>query len=283
LKEYGFVPRKKWGQHFLVDRNILNKVVQTAEIDKEDVVLEIGPGLGVMTVALARQARKVIAVEIDPQLVEILGKKAVDSPNVEIVKGDILKIDLNQFLDREGAQIKVVANLPYQVSAPLLFRFIQSKEILSTLTLMLQKEVAERMTASLGGKEYGPLSIFIQRSWNLSIRFFVKPSAFFPPPEVESAVVHIVPKEKPLLELRDEEWFNQVVKGCFRYRRKTVINALKHSGLSLPQDLGRRIESIGIDPQRRPETLTVQEFAHLAETLNTQDHVSSAALDVPEP
>jgi 16S rRNA (adenine1518-N6/adenine1519-N6)-dimethyltransferase len=148
---------------------------------------------------------------------------------------------------------------------------------------MLQKEVAERMTASLGGKEYGPISIFIQRIWNLSIRFFVKPSAFFPPPEVESAVVHMVPKERPLPELREEEWFNQVVKGCFRYRRKTLINGLKHSGLTLPQDLEQRIESIGIDSRRRPETLTVQEFAHLAEALNTKDDVNNTASDIPGP
>ena len=267
LKEYGLIPKKKWGQHFLVDRNILNKVIRTAQVEKRDVVLEIGPGLGEMTFALARQARRVIAVEIDPKLVEILNKKVVDHPNVEVLKGDILKIDFNQFFDREGGRIKVVANLPYQISAPLLFRFIESKEVFSTLTLMLQKEVAERMVASPGRKEYGPLSIFVQLVWNLSIRFLVKPSAFFPPPEVESAVVHMVPKKKPTVELQDEEWFVQVIRGCFGYRRKTLINGLKHSGLSLPQDLERRIESIGIDPRRRPETLTIQEFAHLAEVL----------------
>jgi 16S rRNA (adenine1518-N6/adenine1519-N6)-dimethyltransferase len=267
LKEYGLIPQKKWGQHFLIDRNILNRVVRTAQVNQEDVVLEIGPGLGEMTFALALQARRVIAVEIDPKLVEILKKKAVDYPNVEVIKGDILKIDFNQFFDREGGRIKVVANLPYQISTPLLFRFTESKEVFSTLTLMLQKEIAERMVASPGGKEYGPLSIFVQLVWSLSIRFFVKPSAFFPSPEVESAVVHMVPKERPIVELRDEEWFTQVVRGCFGYRRKTLSNGLKHSGLSLPQDMERRIERIGIDPRRRPETLTIQEFARLAEAL----------------
>jgi len=267
MKQYGLIPKKKWGQHFLIDRNILNKVIRTAQVGNRDQVLEIGPGLGEMTFALARQAKSVIAVEIDSKLVEILKKKAVDYPNVEVVKGDILKIDFNQLCGREGGRIKVVANLPYQISAPLLFRFIESEEIFSTLTLMLQKEVAERMVALSGRKEYGPLSIFVQLVWDLSIHFFVKPSAFSPPPKVESAVVHMAWKKRPMFKLEDEDWFKRVVRASFGYRRKTLANALKHSGLPFLQDLERRIESIGIDPHRRPETLNIQEFVRLAEFL----------------
>jgi len=269
LAQYGVTPRKKWGQHFLVDRNILNKVIRTARVEKEDVVLEVGPGLGEMTLALARQVKRVIAVEIDPKLVAILNKKMKDYPNVEVVKGDILKVDFRQFLKREGHPIKVVANLPYQISTPLLFRFIESKEAFSTFTLMLQKEVAERMVAPPGRKEYGPLSIFIQMFSDVSIRFFIKPSAFFPPPKVESAVVHMVWKEKPMIETNDEEWFKRVVKACFGYRRKTLVNALKHSELFLPGAVELKMEAIGIDPRRRPETLTIQEFAGLAEALKS--------------
>ncbi len=269
LKAYGLSPRKKWGQHFLVDQNIVNKVIRTAQVEKEDVVLEVGPGLGEMTIALARQAKKVIAVEIDPKLVEILKKKVAGYSNVEVVREDILKVDFNPFRDQEGHPIKVVANLPYQISTPLLFRLIESREIFSTITLMLQKEVAERMVAPPGGKEYGPLSIFVQLASNLSIRFSVKPSAFFPPPKVESAVVQMIWREKPLVDLRDEEWFKKVVKGCLGYRRKTLLNALKHSGLSFPQGVEERMEKIGIDPQRRPETLTIQEFGSLAEALRS--------------
>jgi 16S rRNA (adenine1518-N6/adenine1519-N6)-dimethyltransferase len=269
LEEYGLVPRKGWGQHFLLDRNILNKVIRTAQVEKEDVVLEVGPGLGEMTLALARQVKKVIAVEIDPKLVAILNKKMKDYPNVEVVKGDILKVDFRQFLKREGHPIKVVANLPYQISTPLLFRFIESKEAFSTFTLMLQKEVAERMVAPPGRKEYGPLSIFIQMFSDVSIRFFIKPSAFFPPPKVESAVVHMVWKEKPMIETNDEEWFKRVVRACFGYRRKTLVNALKHSELFLPEPVELKMEAIGIDPRRRPETLTIQEFAGLAEALES--------------
>ena len=267
LAEYKLIPKKGLGQHFLIDRNILNKVIRTAEVEKGDVVLEVGPGLGEMTLALAQHANKVIAVEIDSKLAVILKQKARDFSNVEVVKSDILKVDFSQFLKKERHPIKVVANLPYQITTPLLFRFIESKEAFSTLTLMLQKEVAERMVASPGRKEYGPLSIFIQMFSDVSIRFFIKPSAFFPPPNVESAVVHMSFKEKPVVNLGDEEWFKKVVKGCFGYRRKTLRNALKHSGLPLPQSIETRMEKIGIDPRRRPETLTIQELVHLAEAL----------------
>ncbi len=269
LAEYGLFPRKGWGQHFLVDPNILKKVIRTAQVEKEDVVLEVGPGLGEMTLALARQVKKVIAIEIDSKLVAILEKKMKDYPNVEVVKSDILKVDFNRFLKKDGHPIKVVANLPYQISTPLLFRFIESKEVFSTLTLMLQREVAERMVASPGRKEYGPLSIFVQMVSDIAIRFFIKPSAFFPPPKVESAVIHMVWKEQPLMNLEDEKWFKSVVRGCFGYRRKTLMNGLKHSSLPLPPDMGRRIEKIGIDSQRRPETLSIQEFVRLAEALKS--------------
>jgi len=267
LEEHGLTPKKGWGQHFLIDRNILNKVVRTAHLEKEDIVLEVGPGLGEMTLALARQVKKVIAVEIDPKLVEILRKKTVDSLNVEVIKGDILKINFDQLHNQEGQQIKVVANLPYQISTPLLFRFIESRDVFSALTLMLQKEVAERMIALPGGKDYGPLSVFTQAVSNLSICFFIKPSAFFPPPKVESAVIHMVWKERPVVSLEEEEWFKKVVRGCLGYRRKRLMNALKYSDIALPPDIERRMERIGIDPQRRPGTLTLQEFARLAEVL----------------
>jgi 16S rRNA (adenine1518-N6/adenine1519-N6)-dimethyltransferase len=267
LREYGLFAKKRLGQHFLVDSKILNKVIQTAQIEKEDVILEVGPGLGEMTLALARHAKKVVAVEIDSKLAMILKQKMRDLSNVEVVERDILKMDFDPVFRREKHPIKVVANLPYQISTPLLFRFIESKEVFSTLTLMVQKEVAERMVAPPGGKEYGPLSIFIQIFLDVSIRFFIKPSAFFPPPKVESAVVHMKFKGNPVVKSEEEDWFKKVVKGCFGYRRKTLMNALKHSGLPLPPSIESRMEKIAIDPQRRSETLTIQDFVHLAEAL----------------
>ena len=267
LREYGFFPKKRLGQHFLVDPNILNKVIQTAQVGKEDVVLEVGPGLGEMTLALAHRVKRVIAVEIDQKLVAILNEKTKDYPNVEVVRSDILKLDFKHFFKKKGHPIKVVANLPYQISTPLLFRFIESKDAFSTFTLMIQKEVAERLAAHPGGKEYGPLSIFVQLFLDLSIRFFIKPSAFFPPPKVESAVVYMAWKEKPMIEKKDEEWFKRVVKSCFGYRRKTLLNALKHSELPLPESIESRVEGIGIAPRRRPETLTIEEYIRLADAL----------------
>ncbi len=267
LREYGLFPKKRLGQHFLVDLNILNKVVRTAQVGKEDVVLEVGPGLGEMTLALARLAKKVIAIEIDERLVAILKQKVENFLNVDVIRSDILKVDFNHLFKKETRPIKVVANLPYQISTPLLFRFIESKEIFSVLFLMLQKEVAERMVAPPGRKEYGPLSIFIQAFSDVSIQFIIKPSAFFPAPKVESALVHMAWKEKPMIEMRDEEWFKRLVKACFGYRRKTLINALKHSKVSLPESVELRMEKIGIDPRRRPETLTIEEFGSLAEAL----------------
>ncbi|NWF94159.1 MAG: ribosomal RNA small subunit methyltransferase A [Syntrophaceae bacterium] len=267
LKEYGLIPRKRWGQHFLVDRNVLNKVIRIAQVGEDDLVLEVGPGLGEMTLALAKKAKRVIAVEIDSKLAEVLRRKTVSDPNVEVIQEDILKIDLDRYLRREERPIKVVANLPYQISTPLLFRFIDSRHLFSTLTLMLQKEVAQRMVAVPGGKDYGPLSISVQLFSRPSIHFFIKPAAFFPPPKVESAVVHMVWRKEPIVQIQDEDWFKKVVRGVFGYRRKTLINALRHSDLSLPNHVEAAMGKIGIDPKRRPETLSIDEFASLADIL----------------
>jgi len=266
LAQYGLRPRKSLGQHFLTDPNILNKVVESARIEEKDVVLEVGPGLGKLTAVLAEKARRVFAVEIDEGLAEVLRTKMAGHRNVEIIRNDILEVNFHQFIEKEGQRLKVVANLPYQISTPLLFRFIDSRRLFASLTLMLQKEVARRMTAAPGGKDYGVLSIFTQAVADCSIRFLIKPSAFVPPPRVHSAVIHMVWKRKPIANIEDE-WFKKVVRGSFLYRRKTLINALRHSGLALPENSIERIKESGIDPQQRPETLTIEEFALLADTL----------------
>ncbi len=267
LREHGLFPKKRLGQHFLVDRNILDKVIRTAEVNKEDVVLEVGPGLGEMTLGLARRAKRVIAIEIDSTLVEILKKKMSTVSNVEIIEGDILKADFDALSRQAEAPLKVVANLPYQISTPLLFRFIESRRFFSSLTLMLQREVVKRMIAPTGVKEYGALSIFFQMVSHPSIHFFISPSAFFPRPKVESAVVHFVWRKEPWIEPDGEAWFKEVVKASFSHRRKTLINSLKHSGLPLPLLIEERMKKVGIDPRRRPETLSIKEFIHLSETL----------------
>jgi 16S rRNA (adenine1518-N6/adenine1519-N6)-dimethyltransferase len=267
LAEYGLSPRKKLGQHFLIDRNILAKVIRAAEVQREDAVLEVGPGLGEMTLALAQKAARVIAVEIDSPLVERLRQKVSDIPNIKIILADILRVDFSSFFHQAGKPLKVVANLPYQISTPLLFRFIESRKLFSNLTLMLQREVVERMIARPGGKEYGALSVLIQMVSHPSVQFFIKPSAFFPPPKVESAVVRIAWRDDLMMKAEDEDWLRQVAKASFSHRRKTLANSLKHSGISLPPLPEKRIEKAGIDPGRRPETLTIQEFIRLAEVL----------------
>lgn len=267
LVDLGIFPKKRLGQHFLVDRNILDKVIRTAEVTKEDVVLEVGPGLGEMTFGLSQKAKRVIAIEIDSKLVNQLRIKFEDIPNLEIVQGDILKYDFTPLFQKAERPLKVVANLPYQISTPLLFRFLEEREKFSSLLLMLQKEVAQRLIASPGNKEYGPLSIFVQRVSEVSIRFFIKPIAFFPPPKVDSALVEIRWRKSPLVDLEDEGWFKKVVQGCFNYRRKTLINGLRYSGLPLPKDIEQRMKRIHLNPQRRPETLTIKEFSSLAEIL----------------
>jgi 16S rRNA (adenine1518-N6/adenine1519-N6)-dimethyltransferase len=267
LKEYGLSPKKRLGQHFLIDRNILNKILRLARIGKEDTIVEIGPGLGEMTLGLSQLAKKVIAIEIDSHLAVRLREKFAHTPNVEIIEGDILKMNFSSLLHREAPSLRVVANLPYQISTPLLFRLIEERGRFRDLHLMMQKEVAQRLIAPPGKREYSPLSVFTQMVSIPTILFFVKPSAFFPPPKVDSALVRIEWRKKALLEIEKEDWFKRVVKGCLGYRRKTLINALKYSGLSLPEDLERRLKDAKIDPDRRPDTLTPQEFVNLSELL----------------
>lgn len=267
LSEYGLSPKKRLGQHFLADRNILDKVVRTAGVTKEDVVLEVGPGLGDMTLALAQKAGQVIAVEIDSKLIPVLRKKVSGLSNVTIRWANILRVNLEYLFYETGKPLKVVANLPYNISTPLLFRFIESRNYFSSLTLMLQKEVVERIIAPPGGKDYGALSVLIQAVSRPSIQFVVKPSAFFPPPQVESAVIKISWRDDLKMKAEDEEWFREVVKASFSHRRKTLINSLKFSGLPLPPSPEKKMETSGIDPGRRPETLNIEEFIHLAEAL----------------
>ncbi len=270
LRRYGLSPKKSLGQHFLVDRNILDKVIRTAQVAKEDAVLEVGPGLGEMTLALSRRAKRVIAIEIDPKLVKQLRIKFEGIPNLEIIEADILQYDFSSLLQQAGRTLRVVANLPYHLSTPLLFRFIEEREKFSSLTLMLQKEVAQRLIAPPGSKEYGPLSIFVQRVSEVSIHFFIKPTAFFPPPKVDSALVEVEWRKTPLTDLKDEELFKKVVHGCFNYRRKTLINGLKYSGLFLPADIEDRLKKADLDPHRRPETLSIEEFSCLTEILRPE-------------
>lgn len=254
-------PRKSWGQNFLIDHNIQRKILDLAEIVPGERVVEIGPGRGILTKGLLDRGAEVTAVEIDPRLVEFL-QKELPHPKLNLILGDALRHPY----ERLPAPYKVVANLPYYLSTPLLFRLLQERRRVDRMVLMLQKEVADRLAATVGRKSYGALSIIIQFYADIRVAFTVSPNCFQPRPLVDSAVVELRPLPSPRLPVRDELFFSKVVKGAFAHRRKRLANALADAGFSRG-----RVESVlskkGFDPSRRGETLTPAEFAALSDLL----------------
>lgn len=260
------IPKKRFGQHFLRDQNIIRKIIEGAGVFKEDIVLEIGPGLGDMTSILSQKAERVIAVELDRELCSILSEKFVER-NVEIISADALKFDIGGLYERVGRKIKVVANLPYNISTPVLFRLLEGKEYISSMTLMFQKEVADRLVAKPCTKDYGILSVYAQLYTAPSLLFKVSPHAFTPPPKVDSAVVRLDVLAGPSVKTDDEELMLKVVKAAFGQRRKTMLNALS-SGLSLPKEaVEAALKRAEIDGSRRGETLTLLEFSSLSNSI----------------
>ena len=261
-----FLPRKRLGQHFLVDKNAREKIVRIAALDPEDVVLEIGPGRGEMTDALAERCRRVIAVEIDKRLADRLGRDTECLENVDVIHGDALKVDFESLCRPFGRRLKVVANLPYQISTPLLARFVEWRHLFSALILMLQKEVAQRIVSQPGTKHYGVLSVLLQLYTTPSIEMVLPPDCFVPRPRVDSALVRFLVQERPKEDIPDEEIFKRVVRACFGHRRKTLKNALRpilFEGCDAHEVDGMMV-SLGIDSARRAETLDLQEFARLS-------------------
>jgi 16S rRNA (adenine1518-N6/adenine1519-N6)-dimethyltransferase len=257
------IPKKSLGQHFLIDTNIVKKIIQAAEINSEDQILEIGPGKGILTRQLCSSSKKVYAVEIDRQLVPFLRKELASFTNLELIQGDILKVDLKLL----PPEFKVVANIPYQISSPLLGRLIEERKRIVSMTLMVQREVAERITAKPGTKEYGPLSIFIQCYASANIAFHIKKSSFSPPPKVESSLIRIFPLPRPRIDALDEPFFFRVVRGGFAHRRKSIRNSLKDEGFSA-EELDPVFEKLSIDSGRRGETFTIEEYGQLSNQLS---------------
>jgi 16S rRNA (adenine1518-N6/adenine1519-N6)-dimethyltransferase len=252
--------KKSLGQNFLKDPHYLSKIVDAARIGPSDQVLEIGPGLGHMTRILSERAEKVLALELDERLIPILRTDFADKPNVSIVQIDALEY---QYAALPGTW-KVVANLPYYISTPIIQLLLEHRARFTSLTLMLQKEVAERIAAEPGGKEYGYLSILVQLYAAPRIEFTVPPGAFTPQPEVDSSVITLRMRDKPAVLLKDERFFFQVVKAVFSQRRKTLRNGLKQ--LTLPKEkLNDVLLQTGIDLGRRAETLSMEEFGRLAD------------------
>ncbi|MGC2064165.1 MAG: 16S rRNA (adenine(1518)-N(6)/adenine(1519)-N(6))-dimethyltransferase RsmA [Thermodesulfovibrionales bacterium] len=250
--------KKSLGQNFLFDRSILSEIIEAAEIGPEDTVVEIGPGHGTMTKLLAGKARKLIAIELDHQLCIRLVGELSGFDNIELIEGDALKFNYEEI-----GRFKVVANIPYYITTPVIFRLLEAKQNLESMTLTIQKEVGERIIAPPGGKDYGVLSIAIQCYAMPVLKFIVPKEAFHPVPKVDSAVVQISLRKEPLVSAGAEELFFKVVRTAFSQRRKTLSNSLKPFGPAV-RDL---LAKAGIDPQRRPETLSIEEFKRVAELL----------------
>ncbi|OBZ15434.1 16S rRNA (adenine(1518)-N(6)/adenine(1519)-N(6))-dimethyltransferase [Bacillus sp. FJAT-27264] len=272
IQRYGFSFKKSLGQNFLIDQNILDKIVNAAELSDTAGALEIGPGIGALTERLAQTAGAVTAVEIDKRLIPIL--KDVLSPydHVKVRNDDVLKVDLQQLFKEDFAsvdRVSVVANLPYYVTTPILMKLLEEKLPLDNIVVMIQKEVAERMAASPGGKEYGSLSIAVQYYSEPELVCIVPHTVFIPQPNVESAVIRLKVRERPPVEVADEKHFFDVVQASFTQRRKTIANNLK--ARFFPGEGRERLEALlsqaGIEPTRRGETLSLEEYARLSGVL----------------
>ena len=279
IKKYGFSFQKKFGQNFLIDANILEKIIASAEITKEDCVIEIGPGIGTMTQYLAENAREVVAVEIDKNLIPILEETLKEYKNVSILNEDILKVDLNRLVKEknDGRPIKVVANLPYYITTPIIMGLFEGHVPISSITIMVQKEVADRMQVGPGTKDYGALSLAVQYYAKPEIMLNVPPACFMPRPNVGSAVIRLTRFEEPPVKAQDERKMFSIIRAAFNQRRKTLANALTN-GLAYTNEEGRVIhvnrkevcealEKMGLSQTIRGEALSLEQFARLSDLL----------------
>jgi len=254
---------KALGQHFLTSRAILNKIVVIISPQKEELIIEIGAGKGALTFALADRCRKVIAIEKDKSLIPFLKEKKRE--NVEILEEDVLSVDFFSLLEAEKAvagKIKLVGNLPYSISSPLLFKALDAKDLFSSCVFLLQKEVAERLSAGPGSKKYAPLSILFQIHFDVRLRFIVAPGSFSPPPRVRSALVSLEKRGTPLFPVKDQDRFQAFLRTAFAQRRKTLLNNLKSLGMPFPL-LAESFRRLGLDPGTRAEQVPIEKFVRL--------------------
>lgn len=271
LQKHHFVIQKKYGQNFLIDGNILDKIVESAQITKEDCVVEIGPGIGTMTQYLAEAAKEVIAVEIDKFLIPILEDTLSSYDNVTVLNEDILKVDMNKLVreKNQGRPIKVVANLPYYITTPIIMGLFESKVPLQSITIMVQKEVADRMQVGPGTKDYGALSLAVQFYAKPNIVAYVPPTCFMPQPKVGSAVIRLEKYEKPPVQVENELFFFKVIRASFNQRRKTLVNGIQNaSNLQVTKEMVMTaLEDMELSPTIRGEALTLEQFARISNIL----------------
>lgn len=272
LKKYDFMFQKRFGQNFLIDTHVLEKIIKSAEITKDDLVLEIGPGIGTMTQYLCENAREVIAVEIDKNLIPILENDTLAQyDNVTIINEDILKLDLNALVQERnnGKRIKVVANLPYYITTPIIMGLFESHVPLQNITVMVQKEVADRMQAGPGSKDYGALSLAVQYYATPYIAANVPQNCFMPRPNVGSAVIRLTLHEEPPVKVKDEALLFALIRASFNQRRKTLVNGLTNAAeLNLSkEEVQAALEELGLSATIRGEALTLEQFAALSNVL----------------
>lgn len=268
IKKYEFAFQKKFGQNFLIDTHVLDKIIAAAGVTKDDCVLEIGPGIGTMTQYLAENARHVVAVEIDSNLIPILNETLADYENVTVIHADILKVDINQITEQYngGRPIKVVANLPYYITTPIIMGLFENKVPIDNITVMVQKEVADRMQVGPGSKDYGALSLAVQYYAEPYIVANVPPNCFMPRPNVGSAVIRLTRHKEPPVKAEDSGLMFRLIRASFNQRRKTLQNGLNNSP-EIPftkEQITEAVESLGLGPSIRGEALTLEQFASLS-------------------
>lgn len=271
IQKYQFRFQKKYGQNFLIDPHVLEKIIAEARITKEDCVIEIGPGIGTMTQYLAESAGEVIAIEIDKNLIPVLEETLSAYENVTIINEDVLKLDIAKLVEEknQGKPIKVVANLPYYITTPIVMGLLESRVPLHSITIMVQKEVADRMQEGPGSKDYGALSLAVQYYARPEIVANVPPNCFIPRPNVGSAVIRLTRHEKPPVEVKDERFMFDLIRASFNQRRKTLVNGLGNATkLNLKKEqITEALETLGLSPTIRGEALCLEQFAMLSNLL----------------
>ncbi len=276
LQKYDLHLQKKYGQNFLIDERIVKGIVEAAGVDTSDLVLEIGPGIGTMTQYLCEAAGRVAAVEIDTHLIPVLEETLSSYNNVEIINQDILKLDITELLRRQTAafrQVKVVANLPYYITTPIIMGLLESRAPIDSITVMVQKEVADRMRTGPGSKDYGALSLAVQYYAQPEVVLSVPPSSFIPQPSVGSSVIRLTRHPAPPVQVQDERLMFRVIRAAFNQRRKTLVNALGNSGMFplSKEQLAECIRQLGVSENIRGEVLTLEQFARLSDLIKSKN------------
>ena len=271
LNSYGFKFSKSLGQNFLIDGNIINKIVDTAEVDENSGVIEIGPGFGTLTQCLCKRAKKVVAIEIDKSLIEV-HKDTIPYDNIKIIYEDFMKIDVNKLIDEEfeGMDVKIVANLPYYITTPIIMKILENRYKISKIVVMVQKEVAQRLNAEPNTKEYSSISLAVQFRADTKIAMIVPSTVFMPRPKVDSAVIELNILKEPRIKVQDEKMLFNVIRGSFGQRRKTILNSIS-SNLNYPKDVLKIVlEKANINPGIRGEALSLEEFGRISDEMTKQ-------------